>query len=209
VKDFTVAVVKFQEEARLCLTAVELQLQKVLGWLERDRPSFWKREIEKCYAQISEARVRLHQCQMRRHGDFKPTCYQEKKDLERAKKALEFSQKQVPVVRAWNATAHQEANEYFGRASQLTHVIEHDLPKLLALLHHSIDRLEAYGDVASPARPQHNSTDTGTSPVADTSPVTDSNNLDAADAGNSTESGVHSNPSQPTNQKPENTDEKV
>ena len=150
VRSFAVAVVKFQDEARQSVTALEMQLQRILGWLERDRPAFWKREIEKCYRDISEARVRLHQCQMRKHGTFKPTCHEEKKDLDRAKKALEYSQKQVPVIRYWNVTAQQEANEYYGRSSQLTQVIERDIPEILALLHHTINRLEAYAEVASP-----------------------------------------------------------
>ena len=139
VRAFAASVVKFQEEARQSVTALEMQLQRIIGWLERDRPAFWKREIEKCYRDISEARVRLHQCQMRKHGDFKPTCYEEKKDLERAKKALEYSQKQVPVLRQWTIAAHQEANEYHGRSSQLTQVIERDIPEIMALLRHTID----------------------------------------------------------------------
>jgi len=158
VRQFAASVANFQEEARLCVSSLEMQLQKVLGWLERDRPAFWKREIEVCYRNISEARVRLHQCQMRRHGDFKPTCFEEKKDLEKAKKEFEFAQKQIPVVKHWNMAAHHEANEYRGRSSQMTQLIERDLPRLLALLHHAIDRLEAYGDVAGPVNEQPTST---------------------------------------------------
>ncbi|MEZ6058822.1 MAG: hypothetical protein R3C19_00505 [Planctomycetaceae bacterium] len=159
VRQFTAAVAMFQEEARLCVSSLEMQLQRILGWLERDRPAFWKREIEVCYRNISEARVRLHQCQMRRHGDFKPTCYEEKKDLERVKKEMEFAQKQIPVVKHWNMAALHEANEYRGRSSQMTQLIERDLPRLLGLLHHAIDRLEAYGDVAAPVVERRSASD--------------------------------------------------
>ncbi len=166
VRQFAASVALFQEEARLCVSSLEMQLQKILGWLERDRPAFWKREVEICYRNISEARVRLHQCQMRRHGDFKPTCFEEKKDLEKAKKEMEFAQKQIPVVKHWNMAAHREANEYRGRSSQMTQLIERDLPRLLALLHHAIDRLEAYGDVAGPV----NEAKSGTSAETTTEP---------------------------------------
>jgi hypothetical protein len=150
VKRFHAAVVQFQEEARLCVSALEMQLLCILGWLERDRPGFWKREIEVCYREMSEARVRLHQCRMRKYADFKPTCFEEKKDLEKAKRDLEFAQKQIPVVKYWNVNAQQEANEYHGRASQLTQMLERDVPQLLALLHHAVDRLEAYGNLQVP-----------------------------------------------------------
>jgi hypothetical protein len=150
VKRFHAAVVQFQEEARLCVSSLEMQLLRILGWLERDRPGFWKREIELCYREMGEARVRLHQCRMRKYADYKPTCFEEKKDLEKAKRDLEFAQKQIPVVKYWNVNAQHEANEYHGRASQLTQMLERDVPQLLALLHHTVDRLEAYGDLQVP-----------------------------------------------------------
>lgn len=150
VKRFQAAVLHFQEDARLCVSSLELQLQRILGWLERDRPGFWKREIESCYRELGEARVRLHRCQMRKVGDFRPTCYEERKAMEKAKRDLEFAQKQIPVVKLWNVNALHEANEYYGRSSQLTQIIERELPRLLALLHHVIDRLEAYGNVQLP-----------------------------------------------------------
>lgn len=148
VHNFRAAVLNFQEEARLCLQALESQILKFLGWLERERPGFWKRQIELCYREHGEARVSFHRCRMRKMGDFKPTCFEERKAMEAAKKALEFAQKQVPVVKFWIANAHHEANEYKGRSSQLHQVIERDLPELLALLAHSIQQLEAYANVA-------------------------------------------------------------
>ena len=164
VRSFHAAVLEFQEEARLCVSALEMQLLRMMGWLERDRPGFWKREIESCYREMGEARVRLHQCRMRKMGDFKPTCFEEKKALEKAKKDLEFAQKQVPVVKYWNVAAQHEANEYHGRASQLTQVIERDIPALLALLHHAVDRLEAYRNIQAPGAAAASQV---SSPVAD------------------------------------------
>jgi len=149
-KRFQAAVLIFQEDARLCVSALEMQLLRMITWLEHDRPVFWKREIENCYREMGEARIRLHQCKMRRIGDFRPTCFEEQKDLERLKKDLEFAQKQIPVVKYWNVCAQHEANEYHGRASQLTRAIERDVPHLLGLLHQAIDRLEAYNNVQVP-----------------------------------------------------------
>lgn len=151
VHNFRAAVLNFQEEARLCLQALESQILKFLGWIERERPGFWKREIELCYRQHGEARVSYHRCRMRKMGDFKPTCFEELKAMEAAKKALEFAQKQVPVVKYWIANANHESNEYKGRSSQLNQFIEREIPQLLALLAHSIDRLEQYANVSAVA----------------------------------------------------------
>jgi DNA repair ATPase RecN len=147
---FAAAVAKFQEEARLCLTMMDSQLRQILFWLERDRPAFWKHEIENCMREMAEARVRLHQCRMRKMGDFRPSCIEEVKHLEKCKSDLEFAQKQVPNVKRWFGEATHEAEEYRGRAAQLTQAVERDLPRLLALLAFTIDRLEAYAAVSSP-----------------------------------------------------------
>ena len=175
-KRFQAAVLVFQEDARLCVSALEMQLLRMIGWLERDRPGFWKREIETCYREMGEARVRLHKCRMRRIGDFRPTCFEEQKDLERWKKELEFAQKQIPVVKYWSVCAHHEANEYHGRSSQLTRAIERDIPQLLSLLNQAVDRLEAYGNVQVPGfgaplervpSPDESPSDAGSSTEAD------------------------------------------
>lgn len=150
IRQFAAAVIAFQEEARLCLSVLDSQLRQILFWLERDRPMFWKREIENCVREIADARVRLHQCRMRKLGDFRPSCIEEVKDLEKAQIAMEFAQKQVPHVKRWAAEAAHEGNEYHGRAAQLVQSVERDIPRLLALLSFTVDRLEAYASVVTP-----------------------------------------------------------
>jgi hypothetical protein len=150
IRQFAASLIAFQEEARLCLSVLDGQLRQILFWLERDRPMFWKQEVERCVRDIADARVRLHQCRMRKLGDFRPSCIEEVKDLEKAQHAMEFAQKQIPHVKRWNAEATHEGNEYHGRSSQLVQAVERDIPRLLALLAFTIDRLEAYASVSTP-----------------------------------------------------------
>lgn len=147
---FASAVLQFQAEARMCLTAMDSQLRQVQQWLERDRPSFWRHEIEKCSHEMSEARIRLHQCRMRQIGDFRPTCYEEQKALQAAVQAHEFSQQQIPTVKHWIIQTQHESNEFRGRAGQLQQMLDRDIPRLLALLQYSIRRIEEYLAVETP-----------------------------------------------------------
>lgn len=151
VRHFAAAVVQFREEAKLCATQLEMELRKVIGWLERDRPGFWKRESENWDRRHAEARVMLHQCRMRRVGDFRPTCFEEQKRVEHCKQQLEFSRSQTQVVKHWTIAAHQEADEYYGRSVQLIQTLERDLPRLIALLNRAIENLETYGNVQLPS----------------------------------------------------------
>jgi len=150
IRQFSHAVLVFQEEARICLATLDQQLRQIMLWLEQDRPGFWKREIEKCMQEMTGARVRLHQCRMRRMGDFRPSCIEEVKDLEKARQELEFAQKQIPLVKRWHAEASHEGNEFRGRTSQLTQAVERDIPSLLALLAFTVQKLEDYAAVLPP-----------------------------------------------------------
>jgi hypothetical protein len=147
---FAEAVMRFQTDARMCLTAMDTQLRQVSHWLERDRPTFWKREIETCSHEMAEARIRLHQCRMRRLGDFRPTCYEEQKALEHAIQAHEFAQSQIPNVRHWIIQTQHDSNEFRGRSGQLQQLLDRDIPRLLALLHTAIHKLESYESVVLP-----------------------------------------------------------
>lgn len=150
IRKFAASVISFQEEARTCLAVLDSQLRQILMWLEQDRPGFWKREVERCLQEMNSARVRLHQCKMRRFGDFRPSCIEEQKDFEQATRNLELAQRQVPNVRRWSIEAGQEANEFRSRTGQLTQMVERDVPQLLALLAFAVDRIEAYAAVAPP-----------------------------------------------------------
>ena len=92
----------------------------------------------------------LHKCQMRRVGDFRPTCFEERKYVQRCKAELEFAQRQIEVIKRWSIVANQEAEEFFGRSVQLVQAVERDLPRLMALLRHAIERLDEYKDVQVP-----------------------------------------------------------
>lgn len=151
VRQFAAAVVQFREEAKLCVTQLEMEMRKVIGWLERDRPGFWKREAEMCDRRQAEARISLHRCRMRRVGDFRPTCFEEQKAVEHYKQQWKHAQQQLHVVKHWTIAAHQEADEYYGRAVQLIQTLERDIPRLIALLQHSIENLEHYNKVQLPS----------------------------------------------------------
>lgn len=150
IRRFAAAVIQFREEAKLCVTRLEMEMRQIIGWLERDRPGFWKREAESCDRRQAEARVMLHKCRMRRVGDFRPTCFEEQKAVEQCKRQLEFARQQIHVVKHWTITAHQEADEYYSRAVQLIQTLERDIPRLIALLNRALENLDSYNKVQLP-----------------------------------------------------------
>ena len=149
IRDFEAALIQFYEIANRTTGNMAQQSQHMLQWLEMDRPVFWKRQVEIGHDRLAEARTRLTQCMMRRTGDFKPSCFDEKKALERAKQNLEYSRAQINVVKQWIVKARKESEEFNGRKAQLTRLLEGDVPRMVALLRRITEKLEQYANITT------------------------------------------------------------
>ena len=57
-KVFRVALIKFGEESNVALASAESEMQRVLGWLERDQQSFWQLQLRKRQEGLSRAQER-------------------------------------------------------------------------------------------------------------------------------------------------------
>jgi hypothetical protein len=149
IRDFEGALMKFYDVASRSTSNMQQQSQKMLQWLELDRPVFWKRQVELSHQRLAEARGRLTQCMMRRTGDFKPSCFDEKKAMAKAKNDLEFARGQIQVVKKWSVKARRESEEFSGRQAQLSRLLEGDVPRMCALLQRIVSKLETYASITS------------------------------------------------------------
>ena len=149
IRDFEAALIQFYEVASRTTGNMSQQSQHMLQWLEMDRPVFWKRQVEIGHDRLAEARTRLTQCMMRRTGDFKPSCFDEKKALERAKRDLEFARAQINIVKQWIVKSRKESEEFNGRQAQLTRLLEGDIPRMVALLRRIVEKLDQYTNITT------------------------------------------------------------
>ena len=148
-REFEASLVQFYDVASRSASNMQQQSHRMMQWLELDRPGFWKRQIELGHQRVAEARTRLTQCKMRRTGDFRPSCYDEKKALEKAKRELEYARRQIQVVKQWTVKARHDVEEFTGRQAQLTRMLEGDVPRMCALLKRLVQKLERYTTITS------------------------------------------------------------
>lgn len=148
-REFEAVLVQFYDIATRSASNMQQQSQRMMQWLELDRPGFWKRQVEIGHHRLAEARTRLTQCKMRRTGDFRPSCFDEKKALEKAKRDLEYSRRQMQVVKQWAVKARHDVEEFTGRQAQLTRMLEGDVPRMCALLQRLVQKLERYTTITS------------------------------------------------------------
>jgi hypothetical protein len=135
---------KFGEEAATALTDLELEVNRAIQWISCDLKEYWTQQVRKAQEQVAEARITLERKQMFRAGEERPSCIEEKKALEAAKRRLQLCQQKLEAVRRWSQVLAREFMEYKGRVAVLSGWLQTDLPKGLAVLKSMAGALETY-----------------------------------------------------------------
>jgi hypothetical protein len=151
VQAMAVAIERFNADARGALDDLQMEIRRVLEWIHHDRREFWSQAVRRGWEQVSEARVQLHQAiTARTIGDHQPSCVDEKKTLERAKRRLDVALEKVEAVRHWSGAIDHAVNEYRASCSQLANWLDADVPRALASLRQITATLESYLALATP-----------------------------------------------------------
>jgi hypothetical protein len=138
----------FREEVSQALASLQQEFYRLIDWLENDRPNYWRGQVQLDFNRIAEARTRLAACKRRTVGDHRPSCIEEVKELEQAKRKLQYDQEKVELVRNWRIRFQREFEEYQGQISQMHNYLAGDIPRSSALLIRILSSLESYADLA-------------------------------------------------------------
>lgn len=152
-RDVRAALARFEERASIAVGGLRMEIQRMLEWLEQDRPAYWRQQVRDTHDEIASARIALENCRRRSAAGHRPTCIDEQRALERAKRKLQYAQEKVETVRRWSFRVRQAADEYRGRSASFERSLEHDVPKMLALLERMIAAVEDYADVREAQQP--------------------------------------------------------
>ena len=151
VQTMAAAVESFRHDAASALDDLEMEIRRALEWILDDRREFWTHEVRRGWERLTEARVQLQQARtFRRVGDHDPSCIDEKKAVERAKRRLDIAQEKVEAVRHWAHAIERVVNEYRASRAQLIGWLDTDAPRALAALKRMAAALEAYVAMEAP-----------------------------------------------------------
>lgn len=143
---FRAALLQFRDHAEQTLLALDQQVARALVWFDREAPLLWKQRIQRCFDDVAAARTRYEACRMRTVAGRRPSCYEEQRDYQVARRRLQEARERADSVRRWARRLHQEADEYRGRTGKLKRFLESDVVKTLGLLERTLEALEAYVD---------------------------------------------------------------
>ena len=167
------------------LGAVEVEIRRMLDWLTHDQLKYWQVEIRRREDAVGEARADLNRCLMSTASEGVPSCSDQKKALEKAKRRLTEAQEKLEKVKQWSRVVEQEVSEYRGPAQSLNNMLDGTLPMGMALLDRKIAMLEAYADMLPGGQPSTVSSQTTTAPAATSSSAAAAPTVDQPPPGSS------------------------
>jgi hypothetical protein len=129
---------------------MRLEMQRVLAWIEQDRPAYWQGQVRRAFDQVAATRTALSTCQMRKVAGRTPSCIEEKQAHELAKRRLQHCHDQVKRVQQWATKLNRESDEFRARLAASQRLVEGGIPRMAALLERSLAALEAYAEMNSP-----------------------------------------------------------
>ena len=152
----------FAHEANQAVSGIEIQGQRAVEWITVDRAAFWKAEIRRAADLVNKAIKDLEHCRtFKKVGDNTPSCVEEKKALDKARRQLETAERKAEAVRRWTPVVQQQFRETCVRLVRFREVIDVDCPRAMAQLEKMLKALDAYQNATSPAAAAAAAADTG------------------------------------------------
>ena len=168
IREFRVALIKFQEDSRSSLELLQIEIQRVLQWIEHDRPAYWTNQTRRAFDLVAQTRTALNTCQMRTVAGRRPSCIEEKQAYAAAKRRLQHCQEQIRRVKQWGVKLHQERDDFRGRMSAFSRVLDQNVPQMSALLERISTTLEDYAEMTNPDEMGQSGPEPGARPARET-----------------------------------------
>src|SRR5438552_7194239 len=112
VQEFRTAYAKFGDAARQGLLTVEIEIRRMLDWLEKDQVAFWKAEIRRREEKVNEAKAALHRKRITAAFGHTVGDTDELVALRKAQARLQEAEEKMKAVKQWYLVVEQEVNEY-------------------------------------------------------------------------------------------------
>jgi hypothetical protein len=118
-----------------------------MQWVQYDQKDYWSQESRRAQEAVAEARINLERKQMFRFGGQEPSCQEEKKALEAAKRRVERAREKLEAVKRWSRLLERESHECRCGIAPLGDWLQADAPRALAMLKRLSLALESYVDL--------------------------------------------------------------
>jgi hypothetical protein len=142
---------KFRSEAAGAMEDVEAEIRRALEWIHHDRKEYWSQELRHSWEAVSQARLQLQQARIsRKIAGREPSCIDEERALERAKRRHDTAEHKVQAVQHWARAMDRAVEEFQRSRTQFTAWLDNDLLRATAALDRMSESLDSYVSLAPP-----------------------------------------------------------
>ena len=154
IRQFRAELQLFEESVRQSLDILAAELGRALDYFESDRATYWPAQVRRASDRVAEARINLERCQVTTKPGEGPSCYEEKKALQKAKLRLQTAEQKVKLTRKWLRVVRQEIEQFQTRLAQVSHLSDTELPRAGAVLVRLAARLDRYAERTATLSPR-------------------------------------------------------
>ena len=151
-KDFRVAIIKFESLCRNALVGVDAEIKRTQDWIGSQIPNL-ERQSRKDEEAVNRAVSELKEAQWRATYAGKASYIDERKAVDRAKRRKEETEAKLAAAKRWRITLDQSIGKMSAPCNILAIMLDHLTPKALSRLDQMLDSLEAYFRTPTPEPP--------------------------------------------------------
>lgn len=143
--EFRGHLLEFAHVAHQALDMLQVEARRGVDWLTVDRVRYWKNENRKAWDNVSRCKDAVHQARIQRQiADHIPDCIDEKKALAKAQEYLKLTERKLAALQHWCREVTHAMNEFEGRFSATSSVLDGDIPRAVAVLERLAEHLHEY-----------------------------------------------------------------
>jgi len=142
---FRAALIKFAEHGNVALSSADSDIDRVLGWLERDQTTYWAGQIRKRHEIVLKWEDAIRQKRLYKNIDgTTKSAVDEQKELQKAKRAEDEARQKEVLVKKAIMTLRKESMMYKGRVQRLATSLQSEIPSAVRSLDNMLTHIDSY-----------------------------------------------------------------
>ena len=144
-KTLRAALIKFGEVGNVAISSADSDIDRTLGWMERDQATYWVMQYRKRTEEVAKAEDAVRQKRLFKGADGSvQSAVDEMKALAIAKRRKDEAEAKINSVKKAIGILKKEGQLYRGRIQRLSTMLQADLPMAVHRLDNYLAHIEAY-----------------------------------------------------------------
>src|SRR5687768_15678172 len=105
------AVALFIDDAKMALSAVEMETRRAVDRLQREQPYYWNQQIKQARDEYAEGKASLARKRLQKNDSYIPDTSEEEKMIRRATAKIENAEMKLAAIKTWSRKIESAWND--------------------------------------------------------------------------------------------------